>query len=441
MSGTIELTREASEADQRRFGSALRRRGLREGDRVAVVSANSADMVSLVLGALRSAVVPVMIKPDLPPEDQDALIADADVSLILRGAEIAALLDESGAADLAPVPLARPMHFTSGTTGSPKGVWSGILTEPDAHDLLREEVGQWLFDASDRHLVCAPMCHSAPLRFACASLMAGGSVYILDKFSAEGMAEAIASVRPTTTFVVPTHLKRYFALGQRPDPSSLRLLAHAGEPCPEPVKRRAIDEFPRGSVWEFYGSTEGQFTTCSTDDWLAHPGTVGRPRPNREIETDDADLLWCRPPRYGRFEYWHAPEKTARAWRSDGFFTVGDLGRFDAEGFLYLDSRRDDLIISGGVNVYPFRVEAALRTLEAIEDIAVFPVPDESWGQQVCAAVVSRLSEHEIAEYARAHLAPSERPKRIVFVDHIPITEGMGKVRRSQLARQLGLVE
>lgn len=442
MTRIIELTSATSAAMQRRFAAELHRRGLRRGDRVALVGSNSAELVSLVLGALRSGIVPVMIKPDLPVEDQEALIADADVALTLRDAEILALPGADGAAvELAPAPLARPMHFTSGTTGSPKGVWSGVLADDDAAALLQEELGQWHFDAADRHLVCAPLCHSAPLRFACASLMAGGSIHILEKFSAEGLAAALATVRPTTTFVVPTHLKRYFALAQRPDPSSLRLLLHAGEPCPAPVKRKAIAEFPRGSVWEFYGSTEGQFTVCSTADWLARPGTVGRARPGRELQTDASDLIWCRPPRCGRFEYWNAPEKTARAWRRDGFFTVGDLGRFDDDGFLFLDSRRDDLIISGGVNVYPLRVEAALRTLEAIEDVAVFPVPDETWGQQVCAAVVSRLSEHEIAEHARAHLAPAERPKRFVFVDHIPVSEGMGKVRRSQLAHQLGLAD
>lgn len=439
MTRPLELTPESSERTQRRFAAALRRRGIVAGQRIAVVSGNSLELISLVLGALRTAVVPVMVKPDLPVEDQDSLIADATVSLTLRESDIAAMLDSNEEADLAPVPLARPMHFTSGTTGAPKGVWSGILDEHDARELLAEELEQWHFERSDRHLVCAPMVHSAPLRFACASLMAGSTVYLLRKFDAHAMAEAIAAVRPTTAFVVPTHLKRYFALPDRPTTDCFRLLAHAGEPCPEPLKRRTLAEFPAGSVWEFYGSTEGQFTACSTDDWLAHPGTVGRPRPRRELTTDADDLLWCRPPRCGRFEYWNAPEKTAKAWREDGFFTVGDLGRIDDEGFVYLDSRRDDLIISGGVNVYPFRVEATLRTLPAIEDIAVFPVPDDTWGQQVCAAVVSRLSEHEITDYARAHLAPAERPKRFIFVDHIPVTEGMGKVRRSQLAHQLGL--
>jgi len=203
------------------------------------------------------------------------------------------------------------------------------------------------------------------------------------------------------------------------------------------LKRRTMAVFPKGSVWEFYGSTEGQFSLCSPDDWLQHPGSVGRARKHRELRIDPGGLIWCRVPDFARFEYWHDPEKTRQAWIDDEF-TVGDLGRMDGEGFLYLDGRRDDLIISGGVNVYPVEVERAILEHPEVYDAAVFPIEDERWGQMVCAALVGRVSEEAIKDWLRERLAPYKRPKLVVRVDTIPVS-ATGKVRRSQLATQLGI--
>src|ERR1700686_2357235 len=134
--------------------------------------------------------------------------------------------------------------------------------------------------------------------------------------------------------------------------ASLRLLVHAGSPCPAPLKRVALARVRPGVLWEFYGSTEGQFTVCSPEEWLERPGTVGRARPGRRLEVDDDRVVWCHAPGFARFEYWRDPQATARAWRP-GAFTVGDVGRLDRDGYLFLDGRRDDLVISGGVNGYP----------------------------------------------------------------------------------------
>ena len=144
----------------------------------------------------------------------------------------------------------------------------------------------------------SPLHHSAPLRFAIHTLLAGGEVLLPGPFDAARAAAAITALRPTTTFCVPTHLQRLLAHGDV-DWSSFRRLVHAGAPCPEPLKRAVLEALPEGSVWEFYGSTEAQFTVCSPEDWLAHPGSVGRARPGRRLETDERGQLWCAVPRVG----------------------------------------------------------------------------------------------------------------------------------------------
>lgn len=428
-----------SERDQRRAAGALRTRGLRSGDRVAVIASTApATYVAVALGALRSGVVPVLLNPALLPAEQAPLLEDAQPSLVLRDADLPALL-AGPEADLAPAPLARPMLYTSGTTGRPKGVWSGILGDADAAALLEEERALWGFVAGDVHLVASALYHSAPLRFAAGTLLAGGDVVFLGGFDAARMKDAIAAHAPTTTFVAPAHLQRLFASGELPSLASFRLVAHAGAPCPDPVKHEALRRFPEGSVWEFYGSTEGQFTACPPDDWLAHPGTVGRARRNRTLAIDDDGMIWCTVPRWARFTYWRDAEKTARAWRGDAF-SVFDIGSLDDDGFLYLDGRRDDLIITGGVNVYPLEVERVLLAHAGVRDAAVFPLDDERWGQMVCAAVVGDAADADLDAWLAERLAPYKRPKRLYRVDTIPHTP-TGKVRRGRLAQDLGLVK
>jgi long-chain acyl-CoA synthetase len=324
-------------------------------------------------------------------------------------------------------------------------VWSGLLSEPDAAALVDEERALWGFSGSDVNLVLSPLYHSAPLRFAMGTALAGGRVVLPGPFSPELVTAAIAEHRPTTMFCVPTHLQRLFAHwdalsdsgGGAPDLSSFRLVAHAGAPCPEAVKHRLIDLFPDGSTWEFYGSTEGQFTACRSEEWLERPGTVGRARPGRVLSTDPDGQIWCAVPEFARFSYFGDPEKTAAAWRdtADGpAFTVGDLGRLDDDGYLFLDGRREDLVISGGVNVYPLEVEQTLLEHPGVDDVAVYGVPDEEWGQRVCAAYVGPATPAELDAFVRERLAPPKRPKSWHPVPELPRTL-TGKVLRGDLPR------
>ncbi len=433
----------ASEGGQRRAAGALASMGARDGDRVVLAVSGSATYVDVVLGATRCGVVPVPLDPRLTDHELDRIIRDVEPLLVIRSSEdLEALLDGPEQA-LAPWPRCRPMHFTSGTTGQPKGVWSGLLSPSDAESLALEERDLWGFASDDIDLIVSPVYHSAPLRFATGTLLAGGSIAVLPSFDAATLVETIETLSPTSMFCVPAHLQRLFAhldaTGDQLDASSFRLVAHAGAPCPAPVRQRAHELFGTDAVWEFYGSTEGQFTACSADDWNRHPGTVGRARPGRTITVDDEDLLWCAVPPWARFEYWNDPAKTAAAWRqtpAGPAFTVRDLGRVE-NGLVYLDSRREDLVISGGVNVYPAEVEAALEDLDGLVEVAVFGRADDQWGQRVCAAYVGDVSEDALRARAVERLAPPKRPKTWERLDALPRT-ATGKVRRTELARPEG---
>ncbi len=434
----VEIIRaeEATRAQARAAG-ALARLGFERGDRLGLCVGSSAALLHVIGGALRSGVIPVVVNSQLTPAERQVIRDDADARRWIESpAELAELL-EGTEAELAPVPLGRPMHYTSGTTGRPKGVWTGVLAEADAVRLWGEEQEQWGFDGDDVHLVCSPLQHSAPIRFALGTLLAGGSVALPGPFDAARVAAVARGGGITTTFCTPAHLQRLDECGSLGALSSLRLVAHAGAPCPEGLKRRAIEAVGAERLWEFYGSTEGQFTVCSSGDWLDRPGTVGRARAGRRIEVDAAGTIWCHTPPWARWTYWRDPRRTAEAWRHDAF-TVGDLGHLDADGFLFISGRRSDLIISGGVNVYPVEVEAVLARAPGVEDVVVFPRDDERWGQRVCAAVVGDVDVDTLAAYAAEHLAPFKRPKEIHRVASIP-RFGLSKVRRAQLAAELGL--
>ncbi len=402
---------------------------LQEGSRVALLVPGSPDYLTAVLGLLAEGMFPIPLDPRLTAYERDRILQHLKPDLIVEDAATLATLPHSPGR-----PRARPMHVTSGTTGTPKGVYSGLLDDAQAAALVAEERDLWGFAGEDVNLVLSPLYHSAPLRFAMGTSLAGGRVVMPGAFDPGRVTAAIESERPTSMFCVPTHLQRLFAYWDQagtPDLSSFRLVAHAGAPCPAEVKRRLIETFPDGTTWEFYGSTEGQFTACTSEEWQARPGTVGRARPGRRLSIDDG-VIWCAVPEHARFSYFGDPAKTTAAWRGDSF-TVGDVGRLDDDGYLYLEGRREDLIISGGVNVYPLEVEQVLGAHPGVTDVAIYAVDDPEWGQRVCAAIVGDVAEDELAAYARERLAPPKRPKTWVFHDVLPRTL-TGKVRRGELS-------
>ena len=456
MSGPVAvevLTAADAEGAQRRAAGALVAAGLEPGDRVVFSLPSSSALLCAVVGALRVGVVPVLLNATLLEAERDALVADADPALVVTDRTRLEALDAGPQVALARYPLARPMHYTSGTTGRSKGVWSGLWDDATAEAAFADEADLWSFGSDDVHLVCSPMYHSVSIRFAGGTLLRGGTCVILRRFDAEVARQALDGAFgpvPTTTFMAPSALSRLLASGPGGSArfGSLRLLVHAGSPCPPSLKWAAMDAVGPGVLWEFYGSTEGQFTACPPDEWSARPGTVGRARPDRTLSVDGDGTIWCHPPGFARFTYWRDEAKTASAWR-DGAFTVGDLGRLDHDGYLFLDGRRDDLIITGGVNVYPAEVEAVLIEAEGVAEVAVFGLADDRWGQRVCAALVPaapgasvdrgdrrRLVE-AVKDLAQTRLAGYKRPKQYEVVDVLPRT-ATGKVQRNRIPDLLG---
>jgi long-chain acyl-CoA synthetase len=464
------VTPGATEAAIARGATLLRDLGLAAGDRVVVQLGNDLTTFGVLAAACLEGVVAVPLPPDLGPGELREVVDDADPAVLvvdptqaprdptsLVDARVhatgpAALASLAGTDPSAAWPRTRPMAYTSGTTGRRKGVYVGVH-EPDwGRAMVDDEHAAFGRRHGDRHLVVSPLYHSGPFRFALVTALTGGEVTVLPRFNPPAWREALRERRPTSLFCVPTHLHRLLALPDlaSDDLASLTLLAHAGAPCPEPVKRGVLDVAPDGTVWEFYGSTEGQFTVCSPATWLAAPGTVGTARTGNRLEvrrddgsaadTGEVGTVWCHVPDHARFTYWRDPERTAQAW-DGGAFTVGDLGSLDGAGRLRLAGRPGDLVISGGVNVYPAEIERRLLDQDGVAEAVVYGVPDPDWGERVVAAVVPWPGADPDPDQLRAALADqlrrAEVPKRIRVVDDLPRTP-TGKVRRVGLADALG---
>ena len=298
-----------------------------------------------------------------------------------------------------------------------------------------------------RTLVAAPMYHSAPNAHALVSAAAGIDLTIMASFDAEELLRLIEEHQIDHFQAVPTMFVRLLHLPdevrEKYDVSSLKSVVHAAAPCPPEVKRRIIDWFGP-IVREYYGGTEtGPCVACDSADWLAHPGTVGRPIGDADVRiySENGDLLpegesgriHLRPPSVlPNFTYHGNPDKRA-AMEKDGYLDIGDVGYLDHDGFLYLNDRSTDMIISGGVNIYPAEIEACLLELDGVRDVAVFGIPDEDFGEAIAAHVeASGLTEDQVREHVRTNLAHYKAPKIIVFDNDLP-REDTGKLMKRKI--------
>jgi long-chain acyl-CoA synthetase len=465
-----------------RVANALRELGVGPGDVVASLLHNGIEHFEVSLAAGESGVyfVPVNIHLTAPEvayivRDSGAkvLIASPDLAEGLAGvlAELPArrfvaghpvpgweAYDDlvSGASDTPPPERAHGwlMGYTSGTSGRPKGVkrpYLGVEPELMIAGLSRLLTPFGLLPGPGVHLVCSPLYHTAPGQFAQMTLHLGQTLVIERKFQAEGTLADIEEYRVTSTHMVPTHLHRMLrlpaAVRDKYDTSSLRIMLVAGAPFSPEEKRAAID-WLGPVVWEYLASTEGMAARISPQEALEHPGSVGRPDAVKildvdgaEVPADEAGTIYFN--NGLGFEYLNDAAKTTAAVRADGWATAGDIGRLDADGYLYLLDRRDDLIITGGVNVYPAEIEQRLITHPSVADVAVVAVPHPDWGYQVVAVVeledgwdAGPALAAELDAHCRAGLASLKCPARYEFRDALPRTAS-GKLLRRVVRQEL----
>lgn len=366
------------------------------------------------------------------------------------------LLDDASSDTPAEQFMGGPMFYTSGTTGFPKGVRSTLSTTgvPSAvMELIAHSFTDMLgLPPGGTTLLSGPAYHSAQWVFSVFPLLRGSTVVMRHRFDAPEVLELIDRHGVTNVHLVPTQMIRMLQLPDDVragfDGASLEVAFHGAAPCPEGVKRDMLDWW--GPVLsEYYGGTEGGFLTMiDGTEWLDHPGSLGRVVPNIELSVLDDDGNECDPGTPGQiwfrsqlgtdFEYHGDSEKTAAAHRA-GWGTLGDVGYLDDDGYLYLSDRKIDMVISGGVNIYPAEIEQVLHTHDAVADAAVFGVPDEEMGESVAAAIElapgydgSDELRGEILRFCSDHLARYKCPRLIEFVPELPRT-GTGKLLKREL--------
>jgi long-chain acyl-CoA synthetase len=464
--------------------SGLQAAGLKPGDAIAALLPNGSDALEVLLAAFQGGWYLTPLNWHFAAPEIAYILADSEAKAFFVDERFAQL--GTAAADLAGLdpalrysygrvngttPAARlregqpaglpenrtagtTMHYTSGTTGRPKGVrrpMSGLRPE-DLADLAAGLLQ--LFGITDGqpnvHLVTSPIYHTAVTIFGGGALHLGHTVVIMDDWDAEETLALVQRHRVTSSHMVPTQFKRMLSLPEetraRYDLSSMRWLVHAAAPCPVGIKR-AMLEWWGPCVYEYYAATEGGGTLATPRDWLAHPGTVGTAWPVSEVLIADDDGNACPPGSPGtiymkmgfvEFEYKGDPGKTAES-RRDGYFTVGDVGYLDEDGFLFLCDRKVDMIISGGANIYPAEIEAEIIMHPKVADVAVFGVPDPDWGEQV-KAVVEPVPGAEPGEELAAEilasldgrLARMKWPRSIDFTSELP-RDPSGKLLKRRL--------
>ncbi|MCB1250254.1 MAG: AMP-binding protein [Acidimicrobiales bacterium] len=334
----------------------------------------------------------------------------------------------------------KDMLYSSGTTGRPKGVKPAMPSDPLATPTSVTGGAQLLFGYVPEmvYLSPAPLYHAAPLRFTMAVHQVGGTVVVMEHFDAAEFLQLVERHHITHTQVVPTMFVRMLKLDDATraayDLSSLQVAIHAAAPCPAQVKRAMI-EWWGPIIHEYYAGTEGNgLVYCSSQDWLDHPGTVGRAllgevhicgEDGEELPVGEEGTVY-----FGGgadFEYHNDPDKTAGARNAKGWSTLGDVGRLDEDGFLYLTDRKAYMIITGGVNVYPQEAENVLAMHPKVHDVAVLGVPNEDFGEEVKAVVqpvdmaeAGPELERELIAYCREHLADVKCPRSVDFRDELP---------------------
>jgi long-chain acyl-CoA synthetase len=486
-----EWTRGELHALCNRISHGLRAAGLERGDAVAVCLPNCAEFYALYLACIQCGFYLTPINWHLAGPEIAYIVADSQAKVFVGHERVAsvcrAAADEIGfpksgrfaigrvdgfrpfselvAGQPATPPSARcagtVMNYTSGTTGKPKGVRRPLAppeVEPDVIYQMMAVVWQMFGvkpEDGNVHICGSPLYHTAVLVYSGNALHLGHAVVLMEKWDAEEMLRLIEKHRVTTSHMVPTQFHRLLLLPEatrrRYDVSSTRCMIHAAAPCPPDVKRKMI-EWWGNSIYEYYAATEGGGTLVTPQEWLKYPGTVGRPWPNAEIKILDDEnkplpagqqgTVYMKLGPTASFEYKGDEQKTRknRATLGDSvYFTVGDVGYLNEDGYLFLCDRKIDMIISGGANIYPAEIENVLLTHPKVGDVAVFGIPHEEWGEEVKAVVepapgyvAGPALSAELLEFCRARLAKFKLPRSFDFTDEMP-RDPNGKLYKRRL--------
>ncbi|MEU7476738.1 acyl-CoA synthetase [Lentzea sp. NPDC042327] len=468
-------------AEANRYGRGFQALGLTPGDSIVLMLPNSAELVAVYFAAYQTGLYVVMANWHLTGAEVAYLVQDSGAKAFVGHERFAAAAVEAAAGLPSEAKFAvgeidgfrplgslgegeegrpdvrttgSPMLYTSGTTGRPKGVRRPLTgADPD----VVPGSAPWFFGIfglrpfdGHVHLCGSPLYHTAVLNFVVISIQLGHTTVLMDHWDPEDMLRLIERHKVTHSHMVPTQFHRLLALPDevkgRYDLSSLRAMIHGAAPCPVEVKRRMLDWWGP-VVIEYYAATEGGGTVISAQEWLRKPGSVGLPWPTSEIKVLDEDGNELRAGERGlvylrmgdaTFEYHKDAEKT-RAARVGKLFTLQDVGYLDEDGYLFLCDRKNDMIISGGVNIYPAEVEGELVCHPKVADVAVFGIPHPDWGEQVKAVVQpvdgvepgQELTD-ELLEFARTRLAKFKLPRTIEYLAELP-RDPNGKLYKRKL--------
>jgi len=468
------------DAAANRVAQLFRSKGIGPGDAVGLWLENRPEYLEIAWGNQRAGTTVVPISTHLTADEVAYILADSGAKLLISSAHFAERLaelrelapnveqlvfdtDADAAAVLASMPsepiaeqsVGLAMLYSSGTTGRPKGIKPATPPDPDHMAvspllMLAAHAFGWPTDGSVVYLSPGPLYHAAPFRWTMTAHSLGGTVVIMEKFDAEGALAAIEKYRVTDSQWVPTHFVRMLKLPEeartRYDLSTHKRAIHAAAPCPVEVKQAMIDWW--GPILlEYYAGSEGNGMTFLTSQaWLEHPGSVGKPimgtphicdADGNEVPMGEEGVVFFE--NETQFAYHNDPAKTAEATHANGWTTLGDIGRLDEDGYLYLTDRRSNMIISGGVNIYPQEIENLLITHPAVTDAAVIGAPDPDMGERVVAVVqpadMARADDAlkaELLEFLGGKLARLKLPKVIDFRAELP-REANGKLYKRKL--------
>ena len=478
------------DARTERLALALRARGVEAGMRVAIMLPNDVAFFEVWAAAAKLEAMVVLVNFHLKADELEYILSDSQARVLVAHERLRADFEPAvarsgcavivvggdpdeyeavvgdgavgaGPGDRAALAacevLAPPVFYTSGTTGRPKGVVHSALAAGPGRAAAAQQgqIALWGWTESDVYILSGPAYHAGPGGYAMSALFVGARTVIMQPgstgaWNAREWLRLVAAERVTISFMTPAHFIRILEVpaAERAqfDLSSLRVIVHGGAPCPVPVKERILDALAPAEVWELYGASEGGATRISPSEWRARPGSVGKPWPGIEVRVlDDSGrvlpagetgLVYIRPAGGARFHYHDDAEKTATAWTDDAF-TVGDVGHLDADGYLYLTDRASDMVIRGGVNVYPREIEEVLFLHPAVVDCAVFGVPDDRLGERLHAVIEARtaVNDAELDAWCRARLADYKVPSSWEQVGELP-RHPNGKVLKRLLREQ-----